>query len=102
MPFGLRNATQTFQRFVDAILRGLNFYHGYIDDILIASKNEEEHRRHLEKIFQRLSEHGLSINVAKRGASRLITLILTTVLIDVTLQLITLRLNTFPIENCFS
>lgn len=65
MPFGLRNAAQTFQRFVDTVLRGFDFCHGYIDDLLVASKDEEEHRGHLEKIFQRLSEHGLTINVAK-------------------------------------
>lgn len=32
---------------------------------MIASRDEEEHERHLEQIFQRLKEHGLSINVAK-------------------------------------
>jgi hypothetical protein len=35
MSFGLRNATQTFQRFMDNILRGLEFCFAYIDDILI-------------------------------------------------------------------
>lgn len=65
MPFGLRNAAQTFQRFVDAVLRGLKFCHGYLDDLLVASKDEEEHRTHLEQIFQRLRKYGLSINVAK-------------------------------------
>lgn len=64
MPFGLRNAAQTFQRFIDTVLRGLDFCHGY-DDLLVASKSEEEHRKHLEQIFQRLKQHGLTINVAK-------------------------------------
>ena len=36
-PFGLRNAAQTFQRFIDEVFRGLDFCFGYIDDILIAS-----------------------------------------------------------------
>ena len=27
----------------------------YIDDILIFSKNESEHRKHVEAVFQRLS-----------------------------------------------
>lgn len=39
MPFGLKNAAQSFQRFIDQVLRGLDFAYGYIDDILIASKN---------------------------------------------------------------
>ncbi len=43
MPFGLRNAAQTFQRFIDEVLRGLDFTYAYIDDILIASSSAEEH-----------------------------------------------------------
>lgn len=40
MPFGLRNAAQTFQRFIDHVLQGLDFVYAYIDDILIASTSE--------------------------------------------------------------
>ena len=43
MPFGLCNATQTFQRFVDVVLRGLPFDFAYIDDVLIASRDIKEH-----------------------------------------------------------
>ena len=35
MPFGLRNAAQTFQRFIDEVLRGLDFVYAYIDDLLL-------------------------------------------------------------------
>ncbi len=48
MPFGLPNASQTFQRFIDSVLRGLDFYCAYVDDILIARKTKEEHIKHLE------------------------------------------------------
>lgn len=65
MPFGLRNSSQTFQRFLDSITRDLPFIFVYIDDILIASKSESEHREHLEQLFQRLSDNGLTINMAK-------------------------------------
>ena len=37
MPFGLRNAAHTFQRFMDQVLRGIPFSYAYIDDVLIAS-----------------------------------------------------------------
>nr|VZI45039.1 unnamed protein product [Spirometra erinaceieuropaei] len=47
MPFGLRNAAQTFQRFTDHVLRGLPFVYAYIDDLLVASRNMEEHKEHL-------------------------------------------------------
>jgi len=37
MPFGLWNAAQTFQRFIDEVLHGLPFCYAYLDDLLIAS-----------------------------------------------------------------
>jgi Reverse transcriptase (RNA-dependent DNA polymerase) len=37
MPFGLRNAGQTFQRFMDTVLAGLPFCFVYLDDVLVAS-----------------------------------------------------------------
>lgn len=45
MPFGLRNATQTFQRHLDDVLRDLDFLFAYIDDIFVFSKDEAEHKR---------------------------------------------------------
>ena len=51
MPFGLRNATQTFQRFIDQVLHGLNFCYAYVDDLLITSKSLEEHHQHLRSVL---------------------------------------------------
>ena len=65
MPFGLRNAAQTFQRFIDQVLRGLPFCYAYIDDVLIASPTPEEHKTHLHTIFNRLREFGIIINPTK-------------------------------------
>ena len=65
MPFGLRNAAQTFQRFMDKVLRGLHFCFTYIDDLLIASSSPEEHKRHLRQVLERLSAHGILINPQK-------------------------------------
>ena len=39
MPFGLRNAAQTFQRLMDEVLHGLPYVYTYIDDTLVASKD---------------------------------------------------------------
>ncbi|BHF76734.1 hypothetical protein SprV_0501983300 [Sparganum proliferum] len=47
MPFGLRNATQTFQRFIDQVLRGLDFVYAYIDDLLVVSSDAAEHEIHI-------------------------------------------------------
>ena len=65
MPFGLRNAGQTFQRMIDAVLRDLDCVFVYIDDILIASSSEEQHARDLQRVFQRLQEHGLLLRPDK-------------------------------------
>ena len=65
MPFGLRNAAQTFQRFIDTVIRGLNFCYAYIHDLLIASKNKEEHVDHLKTLIKRLKEYGVIINPTK-------------------------------------
>jgi hypothetical protein len=65
MPFGLKNAAQAFQRFMDTVCQGLDFVFVYMDDILVASKDAAEHEDHLRQLFQRLQDHGLVINVAK-------------------------------------
>jgi hypothetical protein len=44
MSFGLCNAAQTFQRFIHEVTRNLDFCFPYIDDILVASNNQEQHK----------------------------------------------------------
>ncbi len=51
MPFGLKNAAQTFQRFMDDVPRGLQFSYDYVDDLLIASNTPAEHLDHLRQVF---------------------------------------------------
>ena len=65
MPFGLRNAGQTFQRFMDTVLEGLPFCYSYLDDLLIASTTVEQHEDHLRAVCQRLSQYGMLINPEK-------------------------------------
>ena len=63
MPFGLHNATHTSQQ--DDVLSGLDCCFVYLDDNLVASKNEEEHVRHLREVFGRLEQHRLVLNAEK-------------------------------------
>ena len=65
MPFGLRNAGQSFQRLMDKILAGLDFTFVYYDDVLVASTTEELHQQHLREVLQLFSEHGLVVNADK-------------------------------------
>nr|VZI09155.1 unnamed protein product [Spirometra erinaceieuropaei] len=53
MPFGLRNASQTFKRFA------------YIDDLQVASSTTEEHMEHLTTVFDRLQQFGVVLNPSK-------------------------------------
>ena len=55
VPFGLAQAPAYFQRLINEVLTGLDFAMGYLDDIIIFSRTEEEHLRHLEIIFERTS-----------------------------------------------
>jgi hypothetical protein len=65
MPFGLRNAAQTFQRLMDKLFRHLPFVFTYLDDHIIASRTLEEHIEHLRQFFTVLEKNGLTINPAK-------------------------------------
>jgi len=65
MPFGLRNAGQTFQRLMDEVLVGIPFVFCYLDDVLVASRSHEEHVQHLKTVLERFQEHGLVLNEEK-------------------------------------
>uniref|UniRef100_A0A1X7T431 Reverse transcriptase domain-containing protein n=1 Tax=Amphimedon queenslandica TaxID=400682 RepID=A0A1X7T431_AMPQE len=62
MPFWLQNAAQTLQRFIEKVLQGLYHTYAYIDDVLIASANEAEHKKHLQEVFTCLREYGIVVN----------------------------------------
>jgi hypothetical protein len=64
MPFGLVNGPATLQRVMNEVLAEYirKFVVIYMDDILIYSNTEEEHRRHLESVLRRLNEVGLKLN----------------------------------------
>ncbi|KAG0418758.1 Transposon Tf2-9 polyprotein, partial [Dictyocoela roeselum] len=65
MPFGLTNAPRTFTKAISSILENLNFVKIYMDDILIHSKTEEEHYKHVATVLQKLKIAGASINFEK-------------------------------------
>ena len=50
MPFGLRNAAQSFQYHIDHVLRDLDFVRPYLDDILIFSDDSHSHAEHLHQV----------------------------------------------------
>ena len=71
MPFGLTNAPAVFQRLMQQVISCLNpedgpeFVSVYIDDIIVFSRSLSDHLRHLQKVFERISEVGLKLKPAK-------------------------------------
>ena len=64
MTFGLRNASQTFLRFMNKVLGDLPYVFRYIDDVFIASPDQNMHKKHLTEVLKRLNDYGLSLNEA--------------------------------------
>ena len=67
MPFGLKDASMSFQRLMDRVMAGLPFVFVYIDNILIASPDLTTHMQYsyLHTAFTRLQEAGLVLNIKK-------------------------------------
>ena len=63
--FGLRNAAQTFQRFMDETLKALDFCFAYIDDILVFSRSPQAHNQHLRILFTQLHTYSILLNPSK-------------------------------------
>lgn len=67
MPFGLTNAPATFQAYINRALAGLLdvFCIVYLDDILIYSRNREEHTAHILQVLDRLEQFQLFAKQSK-------------------------------------
>ena len=67
MPFGLTNAPATFQRLMESCLGDLHLSWCiiYLDDIIIFSKDPDDHITRLEGVFEKLAEAGLKLKPSK-------------------------------------
>lgn len=65
LPFGIKCAPAIFQQVMDTMLSDVPFAMAYMDDIIIASRNEKEHYDHLQEVFARIREYGFRIKVEK-------------------------------------
>ncbi|KAL0149750.1 hypothetical protein M9458_054940, partial [Cirrhinus mrigala] len=67
MPYGLSISPSVFQTFMNEVF--WEFLHQfvvvYIDDILIYSRNQAEHRQHVLQVLQKLRQHSLFLKLEK-------------------------------------
>ena len=67
MLFDLCNVLETFQNFINEILRECldNFCNVYIDDILIYNNNHMKYQMHVHKVFDKLKKVRIYLNIKK-------------------------------------
>ena len=66
MPFGLKNAPPTFQRFMAQIFEGCTHCSDvYMDDIIVYSESMQQHERDLRLVLQTLRDAQLKVNINK-------------------------------------
>ena len=67
MSFGLTNAPAYFMNLMNKVFMEFLVKFGvvFIDDILIFSKDEEEHEEHLRLVLEKLREHQLYAKFSK-------------------------------------
>ncbi|KAI2649864.1 Transposon Tf2-11 polyprotein [Labeo rohita] len=67
MPYGLSISPSVFQTFMNEVFREYlhRFVVVYIDDILIYSRNQAEHRQHVQQVLHKLRQHSLFLKLEK-------------------------------------
>ncbi|UYV79597.1 K02A2.6-like, partial [Cordylochernes scorpioides] len=65
LPYGVAVAPNKFQREMDNLFADMSGVACYIDDILVAGKDNKDHEQKLELVFKRLQEKGLRLNKDK-------------------------------------
>ena len=67
MPMGLKGAPATFQRIIQTVLGDLLYtcVINYLDDLIIYSNNDTDHLEHLNRVFDRLKQHGVKLKKEK-------------------------------------
>nr|CAD2199217.1 unnamed protein product [Meloidogyne enterolobii] len=65
LPFGVKSAPAIFQKLMDELISGLKGVFAYLDDLIIASENETEHKKILIQLFEGIQKYGLKIQLEK-------------------------------------
>lgn len=64
-PIGLKNGSEILQRMMDQVTEGLVSTYVYRDDAVVCSKTLEDHKVHVNALFQRLEAANLTVQTSK-------------------------------------
>ena len=65
MPFGMKNSPATFQRLINQVISGLTGCDAYTDDVIVYSETWSEHVEIMCKLFEKLNDAKLTMNLCK-------------------------------------
>ena len=65
LPYGVASSPALWQETMDKIFAGLPGVFIFVDDIVVAGENEEQHESRLRKVLERIRENGMKINKKK-------------------------------------
>ena len=65
LSLGVSSAPEIYQHTIQKVLVGLEGTFNFADDIIVGGKTKAEHDRRLDRLLQRLSEAGLTVNEQK-------------------------------------
>ena len=67
MSFGLKNVGATYQRLMDRVLSPMLGRHvqAYVDDMVVTSREKEQHVTDLEELFMTIAKYRLKLNLEK-------------------------------------
>ena len=65
LQYGIKVVPTIFQKIMDTMLADLDFATAYIDDILIKSKNREDHAKHVTEVLKIIKEFGFKLSMEK-------------------------------------
>uniref|UniRef100_A0A224XI32 RNA-directed DNA polymerase n=1 Tax=Panstrongylus lignarius TaxID=156445 RepID=A0A224XI32_9HEMI len=65
LPFGLSSSPAIFQRFMEGLLKGMQYVGVLLDDVIITGPSRESHLKTLKEVFRRMKQVGLKAKLKK-------------------------------------
>ena len=63
--YGMRSLPSCFQKLMETILRGIPGTQVYLDDVIVAGRNRDQHDARLKMVLEKLEEYQVTLNADK-------------------------------------